>query len=355
MTPLGSTSQPSEAASLPNPARQLAGAELEGGWRVVALVELGDDHSGAYFSQGYVVEQRPSGRRGFLKALDYTRALKEPDPAPVLHALTQAFIHERNLLARCNGLHRVVKAIADGRATVEGQTVQYLIFELATMDARSQANVSKRFELAWTLRALHHVATGLFELHGIGVAHQDLKPSNVLIFDDGTKVGDLGRASSKGSVSPHEDYEIAGDMTYAPPELLYHAIATDWNRRRVACDVYLLGSIATFFFSGLAMTAWIRAELEDSHSWRTWTGTYDEVLPYVRAAFDRAVDALKPDIPSEVRDELITTIRELCDPDPSVRGHPLNRAQSRNRYSLERYVSRFNLLARRAELGLLQT
>lgn len=338
-----------------HPAKQLAGLELDGGWRVLNAVDLGADHSGGHFSQGYIVEQRGSGHRGFLKALDYTRALQEPDPARVLQALTEAFNYERDLLGRCKGLDRVVRAIADGGVVVQGQAVQYLIFELATSDARSQANLSRRFELAWTLRALHHVATGLFQLHSIGVAHQDLKPSNVLIFEDCLKVGDLGRASSKGVIAPHEDYEICGDTTYAPPELLYHAIATDWNRRRQGCDVYLLGSIVTFFFSGLGMTAWIRAELDDTHAWTAWAGTYDEALPYVRAAFDRVVEALKPDIPSEARDDIVTTIRELCDPDPGLRGHPLNRTRSGNRYSLERYVSKFNLLARRAELGLLRT
>src|SRR5438552_3088488 len=69
-----------EATAMTNPAKQLAGLELQGGWRVLNAVELGDDHSGGYFSQGYVVEQRGSGRRGFLKALDYTRAMQDPDP-----------------------------------------------------------------------------------------------------------------------------------------------------------------------------------------------------------------------------------------------------------------------------------
>jgi hypothetical protein len=51
-----------------NPAKQLVGLELEGSWRVAQPVDLGDDHSGGYFSQGYLVEQRGSGRRGFLRS-----------------------------------------------------------------------------------------------------------------------------------------------------------------------------------------------------------------------------------------------------------------------------------------------
>jgi hypothetical protein len=39
--------------------------------------------------------------------------------------------------------------------------VPYLILELADADVRTLVRVSKRFDLAWLLRSLHHVATGL--------------------------------------------------------------------------------------------------------------------------------------------------------------------------------------------------
>src|ERR687892_267014 len=60
------------------------------------------------------------------------------------------------------------------------------------------------------------------------------KPSNVLLFDgDESKLGDLGRAAAQGYEPPHEDSYIAGDQTYAPPELLYHHMDPEWSRRRL--------------------------------------------------------------------------------------------------------------------------
>ncbi len=335
------------------PAKQLGGLELDGGWRVIEPIAVSGDHTGGHFSQGYIVESS-GGDQGFLKALDFTKALQADDPARALYAMTQAFNFERDVLLKCRGADRVVRVLADGKVVVAGQTVQYLIFELANGDVRSQANVSKRFNLAFALRALHHVATGLSQLHSRDIAHQDLKPSNVLLFDGKvSKVADLGRAGYKGYVTPHEELEIAGDRTYAPLELHYHHIDPDWNRRRFGCDAYLLGSMVVFFFSGIGMTAFLFTQLHESHNWHNWGGTYEEVLPYVRDAFDRVMGSFQTDIPGEVRDVIVTTVRELCEPDPRLRGHPFNRGRAGSQYSLERYISQFDMLAKRAELGLL--
>ena len=51
-----------------------------------------------------------------------------------------------------------------------------------------------------------------------------------------SKVADLGCASIQGTISPRDDCEFAGDRTYAPPELLYRSIDTDWRRRRHFCS-----------------------------------------------------------------------------------------------------------------------
>jgi hypothetical protein len=53
-----------------------------------------------------------------------------------------------------------------------------------------------------------------------------------------------------------------------------------------------------------------------------------------------------------VRTEIVAAIEELCDPDPHVRGHPVNREM--HQFGLERYISLFNHLGKRAEMGLLR-
>lgn len=53
---------------------------------------------------------------------------------------------------------------------------------------------------------MHQITAALRQLHGSGIAHQDIKPSNILFFqDDHTKLADLGRASDRHGGSPHDE------------------------------------------------------------------------------------------------------------------------------------------------------
>lgn len=344
--------------SNPIPAQQLLNFSLPGGWKVMSRVPRTAGMTGGTFSEGYLVEN-VDGRSGFLKALDFSGAMGAADPSMELEALTAAFNFERNLLAKCREcrMTRVVLAVDDGTVVVDPNSqvgrVQYLILERADGDVRSYIQTSDSFDLAWRLRSLHHVATGLAQLHQQTIAHQDLKPSNVMVFHGSeSKIGDLGRASLKGLLPPHEGYEIAGDPSYAPPELLYGHIPPDWNERRLGCDAYLLGSMVVFLFTGVSMNAALAAQLHPAQFPANWAGSFEEVMPFLRDAFSRALEVIKESMPPSVRTELLGVVRQLCEPDPSRRGHPKDLGRSTGRYSLVRFVSVLNLLASKAELGL---
>ena len=338
------------------PAEMLAGKTLEGGWTVGDRIELGPDPTGGNFSVSYTVASQEKGN-AFLKALDYSGAFLADDPARELQRMTQAYNFERDVVAACHGMDRVVRAITDGKIRVEGAEaggiVEYIIFELADGDVRNHLAQIGDFELAWRMRCLHHVATGLKQLHSAGIAHQDLKPSNVLVFSRRiSKVGDLGRAAVRGQEAPHEDCECAGDLSYGPPELLYGFVDPDWTKRRLGCDAYLLGSMVFFMFSAVSATALLMGQLTGEHRWGSWGGTYDEVLPYLREAFNHVLEMFSSQVANvKLRTELTSLVRELCDPDPNVRGDPKNRQRGANPFSMERYLTRFDVLARRADLG----
>jgi serine/threonine protein kinase len=215
------------------PAAALAGMTLQSGWRVVRRVEEYSGKTGGCFSCQYIVEK--DGSEAFLKALDYSAAEEIAqrmgvDKLSALQKLIDAHQFERNLLKECSQkrMDRVVAAIEDGSVLVGDGTrgvfdkVFYLIFERAENgDIRRHLAIAAQVELAWKLRCLHHIATGLYQLHSAGVAHQDIKPSNVLVFSsDESKVADLGCASRKGLTCPRDDLTFAGDPSYAPPELL---------------------------------------------------------------------------------------------------------------------------------------
>lgn len=359
----------------------LLGLTLDGGWKVVERLPRPPGSTGGHFSVGYKA-RNAKGDEGFLKAIDITKAMAaQADPAQELRAATEMYLFERELLEECKKLDRVVTAISDG--TIQGATIHgalpvpvfYLIFELAEGDARSQASVERRKTLVGTFQILHHAINGMQQLHTKLIAHQDFKPSNVLHFSDGkAKVADVGRAVAKNKEAPKKLTSLAvpGDMTYAAPELLYGDYSTDWDRRRWGADLYNIGCLIVFFFIGTSVNPWLKDELNPAHRWRIgappgapyWTDEYSKVLPMVREAFERVMqrvgqtlhkDIVEPDPKSERRKkiftELMAAIRQLCDPDPALRGHPKDKMS--NPFNLQRYVSLFNLLAETARVGKL--
>jgi serine/threonine protein kinase len=345
--------------NMPNSAELLLGQTLKGGWRVIERVEKPLSGTGGNFSVCYVVESEKRGR-AFLKALDFSSAFRSPDPARALQAMTAAYNFERDILAKCKErqLGHVVLPIDDGSATTSGAagdaTVQYLILELADQDVRLHLEHSANVDTAWKLRSLHHIATGLMQLHSNGIAHQDLKPSNVLVFEQKTsKVGDLGRAAYDGQIGPFDKLCCAGDRSYAPPEQLYNYTLPDWKTRRFGCDLYLLGSMVVFFFTSFSTNGLLVNKLHESLRWGTWGGSFDEVLPYVRDAFGHVVTSFADSVTGEkLKGELRSVVSQLCDPDPRERGIPQSIGGISPPYSLQRYVSKFDLLARRAEIDL---
>lgn len=193
---------------------------------------------------------------------------------------------------------------------------------------------------------MHQATAALSQLHYIDIAHQDVKPSNLLLFDSNTvKMADLGSASLRQSVPDSDDRDFAGDRTYAPPEVRYGAADVSWRSRRLA-DMYMLGSIVSFLYTGVAMTPLLLTRMSTNHRPEHWIGSYQEILPYVTHAFAGIVNDIRQRH-NFCADAVATTIHQLCHPDPAERGHPKDRR--RHQYALERYISQFDLLARKAE------
>ena len=342
-----------------SPAESLLGLAL-GEWRVVERYERDPRSTGGNFCVGYRVSH-PDGRFGFCKALDYSAVFTSGlDPATALEMITVSYNFERDLLGKCNeiGMSRIIRSLQSGAVGVQGSIipVNYIIFEYAEYDVRRELDQNRDLEAVLRLRTLHQIATGLKQLHWIKVAHQDLKPSNVLIVNSSRqgrscKLGDLGRATDSEVSAPHDSLAIAGDRTYAPPEQLYNATPVEFGARRLACDLYHLGSLATYMFTSMPMNGLLAQSLHPTHLWTIWSGEYSDVMPYVRDAFGRSLTVLHAACPASVADRLTKLVGYLCDPDPYLRGHPTERRNmSSNIYGLQRIVSELDLLATRAAI-----
>lgn len=337
-------------------AERLEGLTLPTGWKVTRHIRRKSAGTGGMFSQSYEVER--DGKQGFLKAFDFSEAF-EPgqDTLDLIQMLTSAYEHERAVLEHCANrrLSKVVLAVDHGHVQVpdmsqmEGR-VYYLVFEMAEGDIRCQMDVSKSFDVQWSMRALKDVSLGLWQVHKEMIAHQDTKPSNILNYGgNGFKVADFGRSSRRGHPVWYDERKVAGDRTYAPPELLYGFVHPDFMPRRVGCDLYMLGNLAAFLFSGRNVTGLLLSHLDKAHHPSVWTGTYEQALPYLKMAFTKVLEDLAPQIDELVREDVLGLIGELCAPDLARRGHPRGVGRH-DQYSLERYVSRLDVACRRTEI-----
>lgn len=335
----------------------LVGITLDGGWKVVQKIEKGKDETGGNFSVCYIVENGHR-ERAFLKALNFDAAMVQDDPNAALLSMTQAFKYEQEVLQKCKDAHldRVVVAIGQGVYRPDEGTpknfVQYIMFELADGNIRKKIDYSKSVDLAYNLRALHHISVGIQQIHGQGIAHQDLKPSNILVFEKTNKLADFGRSSYINHLAPHEDFCVAGDLTYAPIEQLYGYQSADWEVRRLGTDLYHLGSLTHYVFTGRMLTPVILEKLAPEVHPKNQLGNYSFVLPFVKDAMTEIVVEFSDHLMPQLQKELPQMLLELSNPDPIRRGYHRSVGHP-DQFALDHYISRFDYYARYAEANII--
>lgn len=331
----------------------LVGKTLKTGWHVTEKASFKAGSTGGNFSVCYLVEKE--NQIGFLKAINILAFLRED--VDLLQAMTEmlnTYNFEKEILTRCRNknltkVSKLLEASFENIPEFLVPNVYYMIFEKADGDVRNHINFTTLVDDAWKLRSLHNIATGIKQLHGIEISHQDVKPSNIFVFDKVvSKVGDLGRALCETISCPHSGLNFAGDGRYAPPEVFHKFVLPDWKDKVFAIDCYLLGSMASFYFTGQSMTALLSQKINTSIN--ILSLNFENALPYWIAAFDEAMVVIEEHTKNiEGQQKLIDAIRMLCFPDPRNRGHFKNIHSVGNNYQLVRFVEIFNLLARKAE------
>lgn len=338
-----------------NPAEKLEGLSLKNGWNVISHIDRDLDDTGGHFSFGYVVKN-DNGIDGYLKAMNFAKATQSSNQTKAIEAMFSAYNFEKDLLEKCvtYKLSNIVKAIDSGDVLVPcdslyHNTVYYLIFEKADGDIRKLHRTLRCIDNTWCLGSLHNIALGIHQLHLNKIAHQDLKPSNVLVFNHSeSKVSDLGRASDANKPFDYDSLIIPGDIGYAPPELGYDYLLIDSFARRFAVDMYLFGSLFYFYFADISAKQALLHKLGNGFR----RSSFESDLPVLRHAFNSTLSDLHRNVSRHMpglAEEIVNMVKELCEPDPSRRGHPRDIAMKHGmKYSLERYISKLANLQRKA-------
>lgn len=343
-------------------AHNLKGRTIKGVWEVKQRLEKEPGQSGAFFSVPYLVER--DGKAYFMKAFNFGSFMQTSNTdgtgiGDALRSMLDAYEYEKDLSMRCQE-HYVTKVscVTDfHEEIVQGFPVPYvpcLIFELATHgDVRKMLVLSEQLDDAWKFKSLHDIALGLRQLHTINITHQDLKPSNVVVFENyESKICDLGRSVCSQLKGPYDDWKYTGDISYAPPEIWYRYFEQDWNKRSFAIDCYMLGSMVVFYFTHTTMSTLLSSYLQDEFHFRQWRGSYEELIPYMAKAFAESLNDIKKCIHGSIFEEdIIWLITLLCNPFPEQRGHPSNQKKN-NPYTMEQFISKFDLLRHKAEIQL---
>lgn len=333
-----------------NRAEKLVGLVLNDRWVVIERLHRAIDDTGGSRSVCYRAAST-DGHAAFVKAFDFHR---DADTKKLQRNVSE-FNHERDLHEYCVRLDRVTQIYDHGLIQVDGYSVHFLVCEYADRSFRSYHPPGDETVLASErLCGLKKIALALLQLHDSGVAHQDLKPSNAVHFDDERiKITDLGSASCTHLSAPHDADILVGQPIYAPYELLYRSPQEAWERqrRRFGCDAFLLGNLIFTVFTGASLSTLLLHAIPEPMRPTTFDGSYDDVMPLlVTNHFALAREILKVYVPGIVLDEVTNLVLSLCHPDPAQRGLGKGFERGERHLDLRRCIGTLNTLSTKAEL-----
>ena len=94
-----------------------------------------------------------------------------------------------------------------------------------------------RLALVAAVRVAAELGQALDALHERGVVHRDVKPSNVLLGDEGAVLADFGLARGVDATQLTRDGQLVGSAHYLAPELI------EGQPANAASDIYALGCL----------------------------------------------------------------------------------------------------------------
>jgi len=151
------------------------------------------------------------------------------------------FAHEARAAATVEGRH-LVPILDTGAA--DGWS--YLAARFIPGGSLADRLVAGPLSVGESVRVARHVGAGLDALHAVGLVHRDVKPSNVLLAEDGTALlTDFGLAKGPAYTALTMPGQLMGTVDYLAPELIRGGQAT------AASDLYALGCLVHECLAGV--------------------------------------------------------------------------------------------------------
>ena len=344
------------------PKSQLLGKTLASGWMLVEQFAPAKHSTGGNFGVGYKAKR--GDEIAFVKAVDFVAAVSAADPLLALQSLVAEATFEKDVLAFCadQKMSRVLKYLGHeyfnpGDPAELHKRVSCLIMELGSDDLRGMVHKTAVRTFTWNLQIMRDVALALTQLHKGGIAHQDIKPSNVISVDGATgvadshvKVGDMGRVVRRDTPGPFNAMPWPGDGRYMPPERWYGYVPPNWTDAREASDAYMLGSLLLFLCTGTSLQILAYQNIPDPFKPGVWMGAFDQdLLAVLQDTHDKVLtNHLTPTIPVPLQDEVMALARALTNPNPLERGDARARRQVGRPVGIDRLHQKLLALAARS-------
>ena len=224
----------------------------------------------------------------------------------------RSFENEARALARIH--HRNIVRIY--RFGMHGD-VYYIAMEfLQGTDVRKMIQERRKLRVDESIEALRQSLVGLDRIHQAGLIHRDVKPSNILVGEDGVvKLVDFGIVQLGETKSPDRATFVAGTVEYLSPE------AIRGQPLGPPADLYSLG-VTLFYmlcgqrpFKGSSREETLKMHVEEQPP---HPGKFRDLPPELVAILARL-------LAKDVRDRYAKATDVLDDLDAMELGHSLNR------------------------------
>ena len=214
--------------------------------------------------------------------------------------LSNSLKNEKTILDRIGNCPQIIRCFGDDTTVENGEEIYNLILEFAPNGTLAdQIKKSHGAGLSETdiRRHARAILEGLSVVHAKGFVHCDIKPQNILLFDDGAaKIADFGMAKERGAKPKKNKHcKVRGTPQYLAPE------SVNEDEYEPPCDVWALGCVVAEMATGRM-------------AWNHPTGSLVWTL-LIRIAREGEV----PEIPWELSEEGRDFLRKCLVRDPAKR------------------------------------